>query len=70
MSGQLPIDRVRAQDAKNQPAKDRNKERFAQKESKLAQDARTHDDDEAKRALESGESPTVDDEDNATDEKA
>lgn len=70
MNGQRPIDRVREQEAKNQPKKDQDKQRFSEKQSKLEQTARTHDDDATNRALDSGETPPHPGEDNATDEEA
>jgi hypothetical protein len=56
MEGKRPIDRVRAIESKNQPKFDRAKERVAQDEARLAQKARSHDDDEQQRALDAAAS--------------
>lgn len=69
VSGQLPIDRVREQEAKNQPKKDQAKQRFSEKQSKLEQAARTHDDDATNRALDSGEMPDNENEEKASDKQ-
>ena len=57
MDGKRPIDRVRETERRNQPKFDRSKERVAQDEARLTQQARTHDDAIEDRALEAGESP-------------
>jgi hypothetical protein len=56
MDGKRPIDRVREIERKNQPRFDGAKERVARGAARLAQDARTHDDEEQRRALEAAAS--------------
>ena len=55
MEGKRPIDRVQEMERKNQPKFDQAKERVARDQARLAQQARTHDDEIQQRALEAGE---------------
>ena len=57
MNGKLPIDRVREHERNNQPKMDRAKQRVTQDQAAVEQRAREHDDEQERRALDSGESP-------------
>ena len=56
MDGKRPIDRVRENERANQMKMDKAKQRVTQDAAAVAERARAYDDEEAKRALESGDS--------------